>query len=136
MSTPTPTPLPLPLPALVVQAGGLEPVPLGSYFATFLSAEPFSMPEKGIEGKIKWQWRVVSGPHKDKILSALTDARVTPQTHAGRLLSGMAARTLTPGEDANLLISSLMGKRFLCGQACGPKGGKPSVQSVSLPPDM
>ena len=136
MTTPLPLPLPLPLPAMVVQAGGIEPVPLGSYFATFLSAEPFSMPEKGLENKIRWQWEVVSGPQKGKIISALTDARVTPQTHAGRLLSGMLARTLTPGEDANLLISSLMGKRFLCGQAPGPKGGKPSVQSVSLPPDL
>jgi len=136
MTTPLPLPLPLPLPAMVVQAGGIEPVPLGSYFATFVSAEPFSMPEKGLENKIRWQWRVANGPHKDKIISALTDARVTPQTHAGRLLSGMAGRTLTPGEDVNALIASFVGKRFLSSIAPGPKGGRPSVQSVSPPPDM
>ena len=133
---PLPTPLPLPLPAMTVQAGGIEPVPLGSYFAEFLHAELFSMPEKGIEGKIKWQWEVVSGPQKGKLISALTDARITPQTHAGRLLTGMAGRALTVGGDVNALILSFMGKRYLCSHQGGPKGGKPSVQSVSPPPEM
>jgi len=121
---------------MVVQAGGIEPVPLGSYFTEFTSAEMFSMPEKDIENKIKWQWEVVSGPQKGKRISALTDARITPQTHAGRLLTGMAGRALAVGEDVNALIAGFMGKRFLCTHQGGPKGGKPSVQSVSPPPDM
>jgi len=121
---------------MVVQAGGIEPVPLGSYFAQFLRAEMFSMPEKDITDKIKWQWEVASGSMKGKLISALTDARVTPQTHAGRLLTGMAGRALAVGEDINALIMSFMGKRYLCSHQGGPKGGKPSVQSVSPPPEM
>jgi len=121
---------------MVVQAGGIEPVPLGGYFAQFLRAEPFSMPEKEIENKLRWQWEVVSGSQQGKLISALTDARITSQTHAGRLLTGMAGRALTVGEDVNALIMSFMGKRYLCTHQNGPKGGKPSVQSVSPPPEM
>lgn len=134
-SSPIPTPTPPPTTSpWTVQASGNEPLPVGSYFAGFLSVEDFSNDK--VADKWKWVWRIETGAHKGKLASALTDRKLTPGTHAGRLISGMAGRPLQPGENVLALIEGFKGKLWCIGIAPGPKGGKPSVQSVSPPPEM
>ena len=63
---------------------------------------------------------------------------LTPNTHAGRLISGLVGRPIVPGEDVNNLWAEMqqaVGKKWAVTVAPGPKGGKPSVQQVSLPPE-
>jgi len=134
--TPTPTPPPPATSAWTVQASGIEPLPPQSYFAGFVGVEDFSNADKGITDKWKWTWRVESGVHKGKFATALTDRRLTPNTHAGRLIAGMAGRQLQPGEDVAALVKSFVGRVWCVTIAPGPKGGRPSVQNVSPPPEM
>ncbi len=131
MNAPSSSPTPN---AFVVQAATAEPLPVNSYFATFKTVEPFS--NASIVDRWRWSWEVVTGNHKGRLATALTDQRITALNHAGRLLSGMLGRPLQPGEDLSALIESFKGKKFLVVVANGPKGGKPSVQSVSQPPEM
>ena len=91
-----------------------------------------------MQGKLKWEWEVVSGPQKGRIATALTDANLTPQTHAGRLIAGLVGRPLIPGEDVGTLwgeVQKAVGRKWAVTVASGPKGGKPSVQQVSQPPE-
>ncbi len=138
MNTPnTNTLTPNPFAGVTVQASGSEPLPCGAYYATFQSVEAFSNDK--IADKLRWAWTVATGPHTGRMATALTDPRMTPHTHAGRLLGGLLGRTLNPGEDVGLLwpqVQACIGKRYLVTVAAGPKGGKPSVQSVTLPPEM
>ena len=80
----------------------------------------------------------MSGTQKGRMATALTDSHLTPQTHAGRLLSGLVGRQIVPGESVNGLweyITNAIGQRWAVTVQPGPKGGKPSVQSVNLPPE-
>jgi hypothetical protein len=122
--------------AFVVQSASVEPLPVGSYFTMFKSVEPFSNASGTVKDKWRWAWEVVSGTHKGKMATALTDQKLTAMNHAGRLVSGMAGRGLQANEDVSALLASFVGKPFLVSVATGPKGGKPSVQSVSQPPEM
>ena len=82
--------------------------------------------------------KVVSGIHKGRSATALVDANLTAQTHAGRLIRGILGRPLVPGEDVGELwiaLQKAIGVRFTVTIEAGPKGGKPSVQSVVLPPE-
>lgn len=141
---PIPTPTPTPMPsgngngnnAWVVQAGGVEPVPNGAYLATFDGVSEYANPDKGIAGKWRWAWTIVSGAQTGKVISALTDMRLTPGTHAGRLIAGMNGKALAVGDDVRMLVESFKGRKFLCVVQPGPKGGKASVQSASPPPEM
>jgi len=122
--------------AWTVQPSGIEPVPNGSYFAEFVSVEPFSNAEKGIENKVRFSWKVLGGPQAGRNITALCDVRFTPATHAGRLVTGMAGRPLQVGENVLTLVDTFVGKRFLAVVSPGPKGGKPSVQSAAATPEM
>lgn len=120
--------------SFIVQASASEPLPNGAYLGEFVGVVPFSNDK--IADRLKWSWRVVTGNHIGREATALTDTKLTPQTHFGRLITGMAGRNLVAGEDLTALVAGFAGKRFLVTIASGPKGGKPSVQSVSLPPEM
>jgi hypothetical protein len=136
--TPTLTPKTLnPFAGVTVQASGNEPLPNNSYFAEFVNVEPFANDK--VKDKLKWKWKVVAGPHTGREATALTDVKLTPHTQAGRLLGGLVGRPLVPCEDVGALwntLQSAVGKRFMVVVASGPKGGKASVQSVTLPPEM
>ena len=126
-----------PFEGIVIQASGTEPIPIGAYNAVFSSVEAFSN-EKASD-KFRWRWDVVSGPHSGRNATALTDRKLTPKTHGGRLLTGLLNRQLIPGENVSELWQALqecIGKRYLVSVQPGPNGGKPSVQMVSLPPEM
>jgi hypothetical protein len=127
---------PSPASPWTVRASGIEPLPVGTYYAKFVGDEDFSHPEKGIEAKWKWTWEIASGPHKGKSATALTDQKLTPATHAGRLIGGMAGRPLQPGEDVQALVQGFVGKTWAITIQPGPKGGKPGVQSATPPPEM
>lgn len=120
--------------SFIVQASASEPLPNGAYIGEFITVAPFSNDK--IKDRWKWSWRVLSGTHLGREATALTDTKITQHTHSGRLLTGMAGRNLVAGEDLTSLIAGLTGKRFLVTISPGPKGGKPSVQTVSLPPEM
>jgi hypothetical protein len=123
-----------PIPQLVVQSTAADPLPPGSYFATFESVVPYSNDK--VTNKLRWVWKVVSGPQTGREATALTDQKLTAGNHAGRLVSGMAGRSLQSGEDVSALLGSFIGKKYLVTVASGPKGGKPSVQNVTTPPEM
>ena len=121
---------------LQVKASGSEPLPPNAYYASFQKVEPFA--NEKVSGKLRFCWDVVSGTHKGRIATALVDANLTPQTHAGRLIGGILGRPLVPGESVGELwiaLQKAIGTRFMVTVSAGPKGGKPSVQSVSLPPE-
>ena len=122
--------------SFVVQPSGVEPVPVGSCLASFQVVEPLDLSHKGIaEPKIKFVWQVESGSQKGRIISALTDAKITNLNHAGRLISGMIGN-LKVGVDVEAELDKAKGKNFICIVNAGPKGGKPSVQNVSGIPAM
>ncbi len=126
-----------PFAGLTVQASGAEPLPPGAYFAVFLSLEPFTNDK--VADKLRFTFQVASGQQQGRNATALTDQRITPNTHAGRLIAGLVGRALTPGEDMSAVwqtLQSRIGKRYMVTVQAGPKGGKPSVQSVALPPEM
>ena len=121
---------------LAVKSSGTEPLPPNAYIGAFVGVEPFS--NEKVTGKLRFTWEVVSVAHKGRSATALTDANLTPQTHAGRLIAGIIGRPLVPGEDIQALweaIQRAIGTRFMVTVSPGPKGGKPSVQSCSLPPE-
>ena len=121
---------------LQVKTSGTEPLPPNAYYAAFTGVEPFS--NEKVSGKLRFSWEVVSGTHKGRIATALADANLTAQTHAGRLIAGILGRPLVPGESVGELweaIQRAIGTKFMVTVSPGPKGGKPSVQSVSLPPE-
>ena len=118
----------------IVQASASEPLPNGAYLGEFVGVAPFSNDK--IKDRWRWAWRVVSGTHLGREATALTDCKITPHTHSGRLITGMAGRNLVTGEDLTSLIAGFTGKRFLVTIMSGPQGGKASVQTVSLPPEM
>jgi hypothetical protein len=122
-----------PNPFMVV-ASGNEPLSSGAYLAEFVSVTPFSNDK--IQDRWRWVWRVTTGSQSGRDATALTDQKLTPQTHSGRLVSGMAGRSLVAGEDVSALLDSFKGKRFMVTVQAGPKGGKPSVQTVFFPPEM
>lgn len=119
---------------MVVVASNADPLPPASYFAVFETVTPFSNDK--VSDKLRWVWRVVSGPHAGRESTALTDVRVTVHNHAGRLVSGMAGRVLQSGEDVSELLATFIGKKYLVTVAPGPKGGKASVQNVTPLPEM
>lgn len=119
----------------MVKASGNEPQPCGPYNAKFVKVEAFDKPESNVVNKWRWEWEISSGAHKGKIASALTDQVITTANHPGRLIAGMAGRPLVANEDLQELIGGFVGQSFMLRQAAGPKGGKPSVQSVDLPPE-
>ncbi len=121
--------------AWVVKPSGTEPLPVGPYQAGFLGVADYSNPDKGIADKWQWTWEVVTGPHKGKKATAMTDRRLTPATHPGRLLTGMLGRPLVAGEDLKAAVDGLAGQPSLIRVAPGPKGGRPSVQSADRPPE-
>ncbi|QEL19417.1 hypothetical protein [Limnoglobus roseus] len=132
-----PTPTVNPFTGLAVAASGAEPLPVGVYFAVFRGVEAFSNDK--VQDKLTWTWAVASGPHKGREATALTDLRLTPHTHAGRLLAGLVGRPLVPGEDISGLwtdVQKAIGQTWAVTVASGPKGGKPSVQNVSVPSEM
>jgi len=128
--SPNPEPAPVnPFANLEVKASGADPLPCGLYIATYKCVEAFTNDK--VTGKLRWQWEVVSGTHKGRMASALTDSHLTPQTHAGRLISGLVGRPLVPGENVGTLwddLTKAIGQRWAVMVASGPKGGKPSVQ--------
>jgi len=66
--------------AWTVQPSGIEPVPNGSYFAEFVSVEPFSNAEKGIENKVRFSWKVLGGPQAGRNIlpCAMSGSRLQP----------------------------------------------------------
>ncbi len=128
---------PNPFAGVQVQASASEPLPPNAYYAKFVSVEPFS--NDRVQGKLRWRWEVASGTCKGREASALTDTKITAFTQSGRLLAGLLQRQLVPGEDMAKLWADLqacVGKAYMVTVQAGPKGGKPSVQAVSLPPEM
>jgi len=121
--------------SFVVQASGVEPLPNGAYLAEFISVAQFTN-DKITEPRFKWAWKVATGPQSGREATALTDVKIICHTHAGRLIAGMSGHPLVVGDDVSSLIDGFKGKRFMVTISPGPKGGKPSVQTVSLPPDM
>ena len=109
-------------------------MPPGVYTARFVSVEPFTNLEKGIDGKWKWQWEIGIGVHKVKIASALTDQSISPNTHSGRLVAGMAGKPISHGDNVKAMVDAAVGKTYMIRQSAGPKGGKPSVQSADVMP--
>lgn len=124
---------------VVQQVGGQPPLSKGAYVADFVSAEFVTVddPDTGGQGdRIRWTWRVATGPETGKLATALTDPVIKITNKAGRFVGGMSGQHLTPGDDVGALVRSFTGKRYLVMVDKGPKGGKESVQSVSQPPQM
>lgn len=130
------TPVPSSPSPWTVQASGIEPLPVGTYYARFVGVADFDNVEKGIADKWRWTWEIASGSHKGKPATALTDRKLTAANHAGRLVTGMAGRPLQPGEDVQALVASFAGKTWAVTVQLGPKGGKAAVQSATPPPEM
>lgn len=117
-----------------VKASENSPLPPASYYAVFKSVLPFDNDK--IDGqRLKWLWEVTSGPCKGREATALTDATFSQGNKAGKFVSGMLGRALVDGEKLGQVIEGLKGQRFAVRVAAGPKGGKVSVQDVSLPPE-
>lgn len=116
----------------VVRASGNEPLPNAAYLAEFVSVSAFAN-DKITEPRWRWVWRVSKGQYAGREATALTDAKITLQNHAGRLIAGMNGKPLATGDDVSGLIDSFKGRQFLVVVSGGPKGGKPSVQTVSHP---
>jgi len=109
-------------------------VPVGFYHAAFVGVEEHKLQDGSL--KWRWTWKITTGPETGKIASALTERSINPNTHAGRLIAGLLGRVIVVGEDVQDAIDTCKGKVYTVSVQPGPKGGKPSVQSVGKPPQM
>jgi hypothetical protein len=109
-------------------------VPIGFYSAAYKGVEEVKLPD----GSLKWRfaWEVKAGPETGHVASALVDRSISPNTHAGRLIAGLLGRAIVVGENVQDAIDACKGKVYAVSVQQGPKGGKPSVQSVGQPPAM
>jgi len=116
-----------------VQASGSKPMPPGVYLAIFEGCEPYTL-----EGVPKWRWKfkVSTGAHAGSYPNCLTDQAIKATNHAGRIVAGLLEKALVEGENLQAGITACTGKIYLVSVQAGPKGGKPSVQSVGPPPPM
>jgi hypothetical protein len=112
----------------------ITPVPVGFHTGAFAGVDDVKLQD----GSLKWRfsWEVKAGPEQGKVASALVNQGINPNTHAGRLIAGLLGRPIVVGENVKTAIDGCRGKTFLVSVQPGPKGGKPSVQSVGLPPQM
>jgi hypothetical protein len=129
-----------PFAGLTMKAGGAEPVPAGQYWCDFLGVD-VPPPNPAFDGKpkLRWRWKVSTGPQQGRELSAISDLDFSPGNKAGRFLSGTIGRQPAPGEPLDAVgaeVQSRVGKRFLVTQGKGPKSDKLSVQAVALPPEV
>ncbi len=108
-------------------------VPIGFYTAAFNGVEEVKLQD----GSLKWRfaWEVKTGPEQGKQASALVDRSINPNTHAGRLIAGLLGRAIIVGENVQASVDACKGKTYLVSVQAGPKGGKPSAQSVGKPPE-
>jgi hypothetical protein len=109
-------------------------VSIGSYSAKFEGVEEYKLQDGS--DKWKWTWRVVSGEHKGKEASALTDRTIRSASLPGHLISGLLGRQLEAGEDVKQAIDACVGKVYMVSVQPGPKGGKPAVRMVATMPSM
>jgi hypothetical protein len=110
-----------------------EPVPTGFYTGPFQGIEDA---EVNAETKWRFVWEVATGDHKGKKATALCDRAINKNTLPGRLISGLLGRDLVVGENIQAAIGGCVGQTYLVSVQAGPKGGKPGVKSVGLPPKM
>jgi hypothetical protein len=119
-----------------------EELPVGMYASDFAKVEDIVMDTKYItkpndDGKRwRWSWSVATGQHTGKFATALTDKNLNPNSPAGMLIRGLLGRDLQVGENIKASIDACVSKRYLVSVAPGPRGGKPAVRSVSVPPEM
>jgi hypothetical protein len=111
---------------LMIPTGG---VPAGSYMARFVGIEAWSDDYYG--DAVRWQFEVLSDPHKGAKISRFTSANPTLTNSCGKILAGIIGKPLTPGEgiDAN----AYTGKNYLIAVVDTEFGGT-RVDSVSPPP--
>jgi hypothetical protein len=111
---------------LRVSSGG---VPANSYLALFLGVEDTHNDEYG--AGLRWEFEVVSGPHKGAKTSRTTSQTPTLKNACGKMLAGITAKTLVPDEDIDL--DAYIGKTFFIVVVNTEKGGT-RIDSVSPPP--
>ncbi len=113
-------------------------VPVGSYFADYKGVEDKVIKDAaGVEAvKWLWTWAVTKGSEAGKVATALTDRSITTTALPGQLIAGLLGRQLVAGEDVKAALDACIGKSYLVTVQPGPKGGKPGVRMVGVPPQM
>jgi hypothetical protein len=122
-------------PWVVKAAKQTAPLPVGMYLADFKGVENYTLPGTA-DVRWRWAWTVATAEHTGKEASALTNQDITPNTLPGRLIEGLIGKPLVAGDSVKALVDGCTGKRYLVSVQAGPKGGKPGVKAVSIPPAM
>lgn len=129
-----------PFAGAVMRAAGNSPVAAGAYYADLVSvSQAPDHPKFGGKIKLKWVWKVATGPQQGRTLDAITDWDFSPANRAGRFVAGTIGRQPALGEDltaVGLEVMSYIGKRYLVTQGKGPKSDALSVQAVTIPPPV
>ena len=98
-----------------------------------VALKPFDEKDDGL--RWRWTWEVTTGQYKGQMATALTKRDIASNTHSGRLIAGLLGRELKDGDKVKVLIDACIGRSYMVSVQAGPKNGKPSVQSVSKPPE-
>lgn len=114
-------------------------LPPGIYMTKYVKVEDMTvkpMDDKDDGLRWRWTWQVTTGPYAGQSATALTRRDIAIGTHAGRLIEGLLGKPLKDGDNVQALVDACVGQTYLVSVQAGPKGGKPSVQSVGKPPEM
>lgn len=100
--------------------------PAGAYRASFEGVKRTEHPEYG--PGLRFEWKVLDGPHAGAIAARTTSAKPSPGNAAGKLIASITGAALVGGQKASL--SSAVGKPFLVVVETGTNGKGSRVANV------
>jgi hypothetical protein len=114
---------------LKVCGGG---VPAGAYAGKFLGIEPIPAdPIRGFGEGLRWQFEVLTGPHKGARTSRITTTKPSLKNACGKMLQGVCGKTLMLDEEVDL--EAFVGHNYLV-VVQATENGAARVETVSTPP--
>lgn len=100
--------------------------PPAAYRCSFEGVKRTSHPEYG-EG-LRFEWKVLDGPHAGAIAARTTSAKPSPSNGAGKLIAALTGTAIAGGQKASL--AACRGKTYLVVVEAGPNGKGSRVATV------
>jgi hypothetical protein len=107
-------------------------VPAGAYTAKFLGIESIpDDPARGFGEGLRWQFEVLTGPHKGARTSRITTATPSLKNACGKMLQGVTGKSLASGDEIDL--EAFVGRNYLV-VVQATESGATRVETASAPP--